>query len=232
MDKLRGTIRDWIISAREKGIDLSYLDSDKVEDTRKLELLDIPLDANYTCLYLEFKKENKELMDFMKQYKQFCVRAIPLAHRKDLPRRPKLDLRSFEECKDFVDEATKGHEKDYNVIVSEFSSQIYGGTLISASRYVRGEIGKSLADLCLCKELPLASFELDKGKIGYITDKIEWKLNTDNKAKSALWKALMYITLKHNMFDPIIHRGYFEFVVRKNMNIKFVDYKDNEWYLV
>lgn len=232
MNRFRGSVRDWIIAAQEKGIDLSYLDSDKVEDTRKLELLDIPIDLNYACPYSEFTKENKALTSFMKKYRYFCVRAIPIPSRKDLPRKPKLDLRSFEECKSFIDEAVKCHENEYNVIISEFSPQIYGGTLISASRYVRGEIGKSLADLCLCKEVPLASFEIDRGKTGHITDKTDWKLQTDKRAKQALWKALMHITLKHDMFDPIMLRGYFEFVVKENLDIRFVDFKDNEAYLV
>ena len=231
-EKFRGSIRDWVIAAKERGIDISRLDSDKVQDTVKLEKLDMPIDRNFMCSYREFNAENKELADFMGLYKYYVVRAIPAPGREDLPRKPKLDLRSFGECKNFIDDAVRGHEEAYNIILSEFSPQIYGGTLISASRFVRGEIGRSLADLCLCKEIPLASFEIDKSRVGYITDKTEWKLEADKTAKKCLWKALMHITLGFDMFDPIMHRGYFEFIVKENLGIRFVDYKDNEWYLV
>jgi hypothetical protein len=161
------------------------------------------------------------------------VRNLPLPHRTDLKRIAEIDLRGFEACKEFSDEAVRGNENNYRVLISEFNhNPAYGGTLISSPRYIRGELGTGVASLCLGREIPLASFEIDKGKIGYITDKTEWKLKTSKEAKSVLWKALMYITLKHDMFDPIMHKGYFEFVVKKNLDIRFIDFKDNEWYLV
>jgi hypothetical protein len=233
MNRFRGNIRDWIIAAKERGIDISRLDSDKDEDTRRLELLDIPQDENYRCLYRDFNAQNKDLMKFMGRYEYFCVRNLPLPHRKDLRRIAEIDLKGFDECKKFSDEAVRGNGDNYRILISEFNhNPIYGGALVSASRYIRGEIGTGVASLCLGKEVPLASFEIDRGKIGYITDKTEWKLEADLRAKQCLWNALMHITLKHNMFDSIMHRGYFEFVVTSDLETRFIDYKDNEWYLV
>ncbi len=230
---LRGTVRDWIIYARSKGIDLDYLDSDKDEDTRKLEALEIPQDENYTCHYLQFNEDNKDLTEFMSKHKSFCVRAIPLPHRKDLPRRPELGLKNFKECKQFLEEVVRGNEEDYKIITSEFNKQCYGGTLVSGDRYIRGEIAHSVADLCLNHTIPLASFEIDRGKVGHITDKTVWFLETDEKAKSCLWKALSYIKFGSESFNPTFHRGYFEFIVRKkDSGIRFIDYKDVEGYLV
>jgi len=235
MSNSYGTIRDWVISARKNGLDLSGLDSDKEEDIRKLESLGLPIETSYSCPYGAFDNSNELLARFMANKNLFCVRAIPIKSKKDLPRKPKLGLRNFEECRSFLEEAVRGHEEEYSVLISEFSAQIYGGIIISSMPIIRGEIGKSLVELSHSRENAIVGFELNKMLIGHMNDKISWRLDEKNKdvkkAQDYLIRALMHLRIGDDSFDPFFLRGYFEFVVKEKGDIKFVDYKDNEAYL-
>jgi len=231
---VRGSVKDWILVAKEKGIDLSCYDSDKNEDLKKLEKLDLPQDRSFSCSYYDFVETNRELMNFMNHYERFIVRAIPIPEKKDLPRKPQLNLKGFESCKRFAEEATKGNEQDYTIIISEFAQQIYGGVLIVGKRYVRGEIGKDLVNLCFGKDIPLGSFILDRRGLGHIEDKTIWfngESGEEKDARKYLWRAFNHLRFGDDSFDPILYMGYFEFIVRTSGEIKFVDYKDNENYL-
>jgi len=232
LEKFRGSIRDWILAARERGIDLDRLDSDKQEDARNLEKSGLPIYDSFRCLYIEFTETNKLLSEFIARYNGFVVRALPLPHRKDLQRKPKIGLCSFRECREFLKRAVEGNEQDYSVLISEWGPQDYGGILISGDRYIFGEIGRGLDTLSFGHETPLASFEIDRAKVGHLENKTEWKCKEDKRAKNFLWKALYYIKKGSDNFDPYFIRGYFEFVVTETEKIRFVDFKDNERYLV
>ena len=141
-----------------------------------------------------FNERNKDLMKFFARYKGFTVRAIPLPHKKDLSRKPRTGLCSFKECKDFLEQNIRGNEENYRVVLSEWEPERYGGVLISGienGRFIIGEIGKGLENLCFGYEIPLAGFKIDRGGIGHINNKTSWEFR-DSKAKAILWKAFNY----------------------------------------
>ncbi|MBD3252301.1 hypothetical protein GF386_01065 [Candidatus Pacearchaeota archaeon] len=246
-EKPRASVRGWIISARKRGISLDLLDSDKTADMERLQKMrsSIPVYDSYCCDYSEFSRWNRDLMRFLKKYGGFVVRAIPIPERTDLPRRPITGMLSYSDCRWFLEreEIVQKNKRNYRVVVSEWEPEEYAGILILGAdsgkrvtgeqprRLIRGEIGKNLTRLSFGWEIPLAGFEIDRGKTGRIEDKTKWN-SSDNHARELLWRAYKFVC-NDDGFSPYLDKpSYFEFVVTcYGEKIRFVDYKDVRGYL-
>ena len=128
MRRRQGTIKDWIIYSKSKGIDLSYLDSDKNLDLQKLAGSGLPIFDLFSCSYSSFLANDPKLVDFLFRYSGFVVRAIPKLG-ENLPRRYKIGITNFQEASSFLEEQARGNEKRYNVALTEWEPAIFSGVV-------------------------------------------------------------------------------------------------------
>ncbi|OGJ20410.1 hypothetical protein A3K73_00155 [Candidatus Pacearchaeota archaeon RBG_13_36_9] len=225
------TISDWIVEARKRKVDLENFDSDKKEDMLRLKKYELPQFHYLELPYSEFSEDNPKLKDFFSRYKGVCIRAIPNqgGKIKGFTRKYKMGRLSYKKCRKFLDGVIRENVKDYDIVMNDWEPNIYGFVLISGPRHVFGEIGKNLETLSHGDETPLATFDIDRRKIGHLENKITWLNKEDEEAAKYLLKALNHIKAPWDNFDPVFLRGYFEGVVTKT-GIKFLDYKTNQAY--
>ncbi|MEE9525572.1 MAG: hypothetical protein V3V78_03125 [Candidatus Woesearchaeota archaeon] len=227
-----GTISDWIISLKKEGLEdfAERYHTEKSIDDKRLIDSGLPAFDRMKIGYHEFTEEN--VGEFLSEYERFIVRALPAKGRSDLPRRPKIGVKTYEECKKFLNELfsgeLKGEEDNYNVSLVEIAENKGSGIIISRSNDVLIEIGS-----CGLMELshgadPDLSCRIDLAGIGHITDKMCWGKGKDEKTVRSVLK---YIELTRDNFSPLFMRGYFEFVITNKNDIKFWDYKVNDMYL-
>lgn len=230
------TISDWIIEAKRRNKDLEKFHTEKKEDLQRLEEARdaLPQFHSITLPYSEFKRSNERLMEFISKYKGFCVRALPNERGKErgFARRNKRGYLSFEECKKFLSEIIQKNKEDYDVGISDWEPSKFGFILISGTRNIYGEIGNDLEALSHGTEEVLASFAIDKAKIGHLENKTTWGIEKNKEAKKYLLKALSYIKAPFDNFNPIFLPGYFEGTILESGDVRFLDYKINKAYLL
>lgn len=231
---------DWELEARKSGLEkwAWKIHTDKLEDLRKLRKLGLPTYQTIESTYQGFSEGNHQVVEFINRNISegygFCIRAIPTREgkKRGLSRRPKVGFMDFKNMKKFLRETIRDSPKElWNVSLDNWEPSEYGGIIISSGgRYISGEIGRSLSELERGEGAPLASFIIDRGKVGHITNKTNWLLGNNNE-KKYLWEALKYV-MKGDNFDPYFEKGYFEFVITKSLGkVIFIDYKDNNEYL-
>lgn len=233
------TISDWIIAGKNKGLEGAVKDfhTEKLEDDRRLIESGLPVFDRFETPYSDFFKQNKALMKFLSRYNSFIIRALPVKGKNDLPRRPKIGLHSFEECKKFLlklfseDKAMVGNEKFYNVSLVEHAKNRGSGIIVSNPRKVLVDLGKCNLEQLSHGYNPTLSCNIDLTGVGHITDKIKWLIEGNPRDKEIMWKALRYIELSRDTFNPYYMRGYFEFIILEKDRIVFWDYKINPMYL-
>ncbi|MFA7708081.1 MAG: hypothetical protein WCX73_03965 [Candidatus Pacearchaeota archaeon] len=238
------TISDWGKSMKETGLNVLKQTADrfhtiKQEDVERLKKSGLPQYDWFVLPYRDFSQKNNNLTSWMNKYTQkgegFCIRAIPTEEgiKKGLTRKPKFGYLSFQYCINFLNEKTRDTGKeDWNIIMSNWEEDNYGGVIISGDRFVIGEISSNLEKLTSMEQTPLAGFIFDRGGLGYITDKTKWMDNSQEKAKSVLWKTFFNnIKQGDDNFNPSLLKGYFEFVYTKTDKIRFLDFKENEQYI-
>ncbi|MBR9691843.1 hypothetical protein GOV06_03570, partial [Candidatus Woesearchaeota archaeon] len=121
---MSGTISDWIIEMEKRGFSETAKEfhSDKLTDYQRLKNSGLPIFDDFRTPYSRFCKHNPELMDFLAKYPSFCIRALP--NNPDLPRRFELGVKSFEDCKKFLDETLDPELGDrYDVLISEYGQE-------------------------------------------------------------------------------------------------------------
>ncbi len=218
--------------AREKGLSgvvgKVTLKQDKL---RQLFESELPQYEGRVLPYSEFNERNKELMDFFKRHLKaregFCVRALPTREgcEKGLVRRFKLDFMDFKDCKDFLTRVIVNLAEYYDVGINCWVPSTYGGVIISSRNILVGEIATDLVKLTSGEETPIAGFSMDREAVHTKGDRIVW-YGKDGIAKRVLWRALGYIGIGEDRFNPIAWgKGYYEFISRKdNGKVMFVDY--------
>jgi hypothetical protein len=232
MIAMSGTFSDWIIEGKKRGLEeaVRAFHSDKLEDYKRLKASGLPIFDDLIVPYLQFGRENNELMEFLAKYPGFVVRAIPKT--KELPRRYRIGVHSFEECKAFLEEnVRKGMESVYSVLLTEHEPTDRSGIIISNHERTLVEVAEAQLD------------ELSSGKVipstGEFFKQAVFKRmhyrNANAAQRELIWKALQYLRIdlpSDSAFPDIDFMvGYFEFVVTKKTDrIKFLDYKLNEMY--
>jgi len=233
------TISDYVKEAEKKGLkSIIELHSEKSEDDARLEASGLPTYKRFKLPYNDFSKEKQVIINFLNKYKSCLIRALPIEGRSDLPRRPKKGfVTSFEECEEYfttlfsIDKDLIGNEDFYYTSFVEVEKSIKSGVIISSLDRLLIEIGENLDKLSHGEETPSASYIIDFTKIGYISNKENWIIEGNQKDKNLVKRALKYITLNRDSFNPLFMKGYFEFVVTESDKIKFWDYKINKAYL-
>lgn len=228
---MSGTISDWIIVARQRGLEsITRFHTTKSEDYERLKNSGLPIFDDIEVPYSQFTPNNEELTAFFTKYPGFCVRALP--NTKDLPRKFKLGIKSFEEAQEFLREKiAQGKEAQYRILANEYGQEeptTRSGIIISKGEHALVEI----ADIGLVE---LSHGDVDKTFIGEFTNHYKgshrsMRYNTEDPEKrNLIWKALQFIRV--NSSDIRFKKGYFEFVITDDNRIFFLDYKTNDAYL-
>jgi len=237
---------DWTPVLEKSGLEkiADSFKTSRLEDDERLLKSGLPVYNRITIPYLEFSQKNKKLIRFLEKYQSFVVRALPKPG-KNLPRRPKVGLKSFEECEEFLrnlfspGKELYGNEKNYIISLVEHEPAILAGVIISNPEKTVIEISdQGLAEL----------------SHGQITDAVNgvFAYHNNNHFRSMaystkdiekrdfMWRALQYIRrdfrpdgLTDSDIFPEIQfwTGYFELVGTKKGRIVFWDYKIKEGYL-
>ncbi len=228
------TISDWIEEAKRTKVNLSRLDTEKREDMARLRNSTLPQFDSFDLPYSEFNKNNRELIKFLRKNEKVTIRALPNERGKVKGFTRKYEIghpSSFESCMEFLKGVVKEDVDDYDVGMTNWEYNHYGFVLISTPRFVFGELGRRLDNLSHGLEIPLASFVIDKAKVGHLEDKTYWMQARNRKAVSLLLNAQKFIREPFDKFNPLFLEGYFEGVITKS-GPRFLDYKVNPSYLL
>ena len=185
--------------------------------------------------FSDFNLRNLSLEAFLKKHSQFVIRAIPKT--KDLPRRYKIGVSSFEACILFLAETIHpSNEKLYDVFLTEHEATNKGGAIISRKEDVLIEIVEGSLDRFSHGEVnPLAGGHFAFHRHHHFKS-MQWTTE-DKELRRFMWRALGYLRRdegsESELFPKIeFLKGYFEFVITERTNsIKFLDYKINGAYL-
>ena len=231
-------ISSWIIQAQKYGLShiAESLHSTKLEDYERLKRSNLPIFADFSCHVNNFDEQNKELCFFLDKYDQFIVRALP--NTRNLPRRHKLGVKSFNECRQFLNEVIgKDDEEKYSVLMTENEEPKWVGAIIVRDEGALIEVGKSKN----LNDVVHGHINPHLGRFAYhgFNHYRSMRYATRNfDAREVMWRALNFLRYDFisdsDLFPEISFRkGYFEFVLTEKTNkIKFLDYKVNEGYLV
>jgi len=236
---------DWNIAMQKKGLAkfAKEFAINRMQDDDRLEKSGLPFFHKFVTDYNSFSKKNKELIEFIDAHNEFMVRVLPIPGEKKLPRRFKRGgIYTFEHCKNFInelfekDKELKGKEKFYRISLSETEVNLAGGNIISTPRrlIVEAKIEKNgkggLSGLCYGEDPDLTGV-IDFVKAGHLEDKTSW-IPEKSKLKPILLKAVSYIELTRDNFNPLYKRGYFEWLYTVSKRIVFWDYKIQEFFQV
>ena len=227
------TMSDIAKLSKEKGLN-SIADKItlKQEKMRILMNSDIP---QYDCRilpYLEFNKENNELMQFfdmhLAQGEGVCVRALPTQEgiRNGFTRKFKYGFLTFQDCTEFLKEKVKD-DSLYDVGLTSWIPSDYGIAIISGiqdRKVILAEIGKGVDTLTSGRETPLAGFTIDRSVVGHLENKTVWHIDKDKKARDFLWKTVRKHICLGDGFNPFVRYGYFEAVITQRDELRFIDY--------
>ena len=203
--------------------------SEKVEDAKRLEKSGLPVFRGYRLPYPEFKKENSELIDFLRSCKKgVVIRALPQTPK--LPRRYKIGVKGFEPCLGFLKQnVVQGNT--YIVYLTEWEPQDKSAIIISGQRELRAEVGNCSLDELSHGRICTLSGIIDFTRIGHVEDKTIWQRKGDLRDRKFLNQALRFLELTRDSFNPLYRRGYFELISTESGKVKFVDYKINPMYI-
>jgi len=217
------------------------------EDDERLANSGLPYFHQFTTSYQDFNQQNPDLVEFISDYKEFMIRALPT--EKGLPRTYKRGgLFTLEDCKEFLDYTFTqnpdyiGKQKSYDIKLAETEIKKAGGVIISTPEKVLIEIKKErkirnqnkmnggLSGLCYGAN-PDQTIIIDLTGLGHIDDKTTWMQDKPELSKIML-RALDYLKLsgKDDNFNPHYMRGYFEFVQTKLNRIVFWDFKNQAFF--
>lgn len=207
----------------------------KVEDMERLKNSGLPQYDFIKIPYLEFNKRNKTLMNFITKCSRldygFCIRALPNENgiKLGFTRKFKLGNMNYSDLKQFLYREVKEPFNVWDVGLSNWKSQIYGGTIILNERYAIVEMAKEedggVIAVTSGEVIPIIGRQnfTEGGShsfgLKYTTE--------DETERSIILKALRCV--KEN--PKTMSRGYFEFVVSEDEKIFFLDYKINLEYL-
>jgi len=224
------TMSDWTISMREKGLkDLAKsFHTEKKEDAKRLENSGLPGFEGIRIPYCKFKRNNRKLMNFLEEYKSFTIRALP--EDSNLPRRYEKRVRNFKGCAKFLKKNVKKGQ-DYKVYITKQEPQERSAIIISNDQEVRVEVGICDLDKLSHGGNYTLSCRIDLTKTGHLENKIECSKEGDKKDKETMKRALRFLELTRDSFNPLFIKGYFELILTRSGKIKFVDYKINQMYL-
>src|SRR3989344_2601884 len=233
---MAGTMSDWVIEMEKRGLEETAqgFHSDKLTDYNRLKESGLPIFDDFIIPFSEFDSKNEELVRFLSKYQGFVIRAIP--NVKDLPRRYKIGVHSFEECTSFLSENVKNEDNSkYNVFLTEHEPTNWSGVIISRGGDALVEISSEPLDELSHGQVDSSLIYLGHFAKHNFSSFGSMKYNT----RGLLQRNLIWRTLQHLREDlpsesetfPNIsfRKGYFEFVVTEETGkIKFLDYKVKE----
>lgn len=191
-------------------------ESNKTEDYNRLKNLGVPVIDTIVVSLKEFNQNNSKLMEFFSKYNDFVLCIIPKI--KDSEKTYKIgDLYSFEDCKNFIYKHITENEELYDISVTEHKLNLGSGIIISNDKKLVIEVADGyLDDLSYGRVVP----------VGCIIENGNHNFNTDDESK----KDWMMKALNHIKEEEGHKKGYFEFIVVGDNEIRFFDYKINKAY--
>ncbi len=244
------TISDWTRAMRaselEEMVDLAKsLETNRLDDDRRVRESGLPHYEKIDVPYAEFSERNKKLMDFYRQHEGFLVRALPKPS-SNLPRRPKLGLKSFKESQEFIEGLFKpggelhGKEEYYMVSTSDYEPSTRAGIIISNPEQTLIEMSDQGLDRLSHGEITDArhgSFAYHN-YLHFRTMRYRGRdssIPVPEEDRLWMWKVLQYIRYDESDgfsdgdFFPNVHfwPGYFELIETViTHKIAFWDFKD------
>ncbi len=131
------TMSDWIKALESAGQEkiASLYKTSRIEDDKRLLKSGLPVGDRITVPYLKFSEDNEKVKRFLAKYPQYLIRALPKSGEG--LRRPKRDLKTFQEGQDFLKSLFQpggdlhGKEKEYIVSLVEQEPTMSSGVIIS-----------------------------------------------------------------------------------------------------
>lgn len=251
----KGSLNDWRVSMIQSGLEKleEAFSFDRDKDDERIIKANLPHWDIHRETFLDFCKDNSKFKEFSQKYSQYIIRLTPKRGIKGLQRFYSFNIYSLRDCNKFLKEVTTEYKKfkenhnNYDLAITEYEPATHGGVIISTPEHVLAETLREhhpkvkkthlrgLVGICE-GENPDISFKLDLTKIGHVEDKTNFKSKVNEKESNRqlkiIKKAINYLEVSRDTFNPLFLRGYFEFVHTKNSGIKFWDYKINEAFLI
>jgi hypothetical protein len=253
------TMSDWMNSLKSAGQEriANLYQTSRIEDDKRLLKSGLPVYDRILVSYQKFSEQNRKVARFLSKYQSYVIRALPKSGEG--LRRPKIGLKNYKECRDFLDSLFEpggdlhGKEREYVVSLVEHEPAIGSGVIISNLERTVIEISEQGLD------------DLSHGKISDAIQGIydfhgiypfrEMRYSTEDPKKIELmqraidyirnnplqmiWQFLKNIPPglprnKYSIWMLLLNlefkTGYFEFVITKSGRIFFWDFKTNPAY--
>jgi hypothetical protein len=226
-----GSISDWKLAKDKKDLETRIVNTNKLEDYQRIKDANLPHFEDFFLDYLNFSLDNPSLLTFLSECESIVLRAIPKISK--LPKRHVIGDLSFRQCRDFLKKVIPKNKKDhYQIFLTRHEITNKSGIIISKPKKLILEMGDFGLDDLEHGRTPSLAYLIDFYKLGHLENKETWLKEGNPYLRKIGKKALDYIRINPDSFNPLFLRGYFEFVVTEKKNqIKFLDYKIDEMYL-
>lgn len=199
----------WMIVAKEKGIDLSFLEEDKIGVDKKIQELDLP---GQKVFYLTSEEVNTQRAeDLLSQYNFFC-RLIP--KDKDVQREYHPYLETVEEFRKFCGEFDLSQ---YIIQLKEKERVIYSGAII-----VKGD--RCIVELIEGENSSEELFHSLKTPVHAEVDPWTKTIRYENGIPKIEMRKIVFNALKLIGGPKHPFPGYYEFQVWAGTKINFYNY--------
>lgn len=215
----KGHLTDWMKNAREQGIDgLEKFMTNKTANQKRIVDCRIPtFDALMNVHYSEFNQENKRLIKFLDKYTQFFIRAKPYSEQSNLPKRPLIGVKDFQEMKNFLDDIVQENGRYYFIDILEHHPTDRSAVVISNRVEINIEMINGTLDKLCYGSTPDASCLIDLIDYGKLEERTTWKLSK-LEDKDFMLSILNVLRVGWNRAHPVYQKGYFEFIGKQGFN--------------
>lgn len=224
-------IQGWIAALNYSGenqlaTEVEKDDGVKSEALKRAALIELPVYQSKTLKLARFLEHPEATLQNL-QYPLYWASLLPLT--ASLAKRTKLGL-GREELLDFAQQYKKSKD-DYNILLSEYARNVFGGSIISNSDIVYVELARG-------DQINVAQGLTGKGDLFIAKrgkDNISFSYTfKDPNIRQLIWETLQYIRRRdyeqERETDIRFLKGYFEFALtelpgRSALRTIFLDYK-------
>lgn len=211
------TWSEWFKAAKEGNVPLEkYLVIDPIRDLERLYSSGLPVYNKITVGGNNYKQERRRIEEFSEKHNECWVRVYNKTRRGE--RYSKFPLEHFEDITYFI-EKLEVDLTEFEIQLFECHENKFGGNILSDNRGTYIELVEGTQDV-VGKSLGF----FFHGSVNYFGRLCFWEEEKEEvplKIKRGAKEALSYLKMSRNEFIE----GYFEFIISKEGNVYFLDYK-------